>query len=183
MSYTVNEFDLGGSFFSISSGLHPLGPAKINKIVSFIVPENYSNPEPLREINNIIKVGRSALLFITAAKNHIFFKNKDHIYFVSLGIKSTGKHAGHTINIAVFVKEPLSFNALVELVKVITEAKCGALMEFGLKITGTVTDAVAVGTLTLVKKATFAGTATPLGSEIGRNVYRSVNELLKKEFG
>ncbi len=182
MSYTVRTFDLKSNFFTITSGLYPLGLAKVNKIISVIVPEYYSNPDPLSEIKKAINMDNFTLLFITAAKHHLFFEDNDKMYFISLGIKNTGKHAGHTINIAVFIEEPLSFNGLIELIKVITEAKCGALMDFGLKITGTVTDGVAVGTSALVEKITFAGTATPIGAEIGKNVYRAVMELLKKEF-
>lgn len=182
MSTIIKTFDLKENYFVITSGLYPSGLSKINKIISVFVPEDYSNPEPLKEIKKITKIDSSTLLFITAAKNYLFFINRNVIYFVSLGIRNTGKHAGHTINIAVLVKERLSFNSIIELIKVITEAKCGALMDFGLNITGTVTDAVAAGTSALVKNTIFAGTATPLGSEIGKNVYRAVTELLRKEF-
>jgi len=143
------------------------------------VPEDYSNPDPITEIKIHKAVDALTLVFITAAKNYEFFESNGIKYFVSLGINGTGKHAGRTINTAVFVNEPLSINDLVEIVKVITEAKCKALMDYGLKITGTVTDAVAAGTSHLSENVRFAGTATPLGSEVGREIYISVRRLEK----
>ena len=181
MNLEVKEFELKKDYFTITSGLYPLGPSRINRIINAVVPESYSNPEPLEDIKRIARVDGSTLVFVTAAKNYVFNESEKITYFISLGIKDTGKHAGRTINIAVFLREPLSFNSLVELIKVITEAKCGALMDFGLKITGTVTDAVAAGTLNLVNDVVFAGTATPIGSEVGKIVYDNVIRLLKKD--
>ncbi|MFP3132674.1 MAG: hypothetical protein RXR19_00960 [Nitrososphaeria archaeon] len=43
------------------------------------------------------------------------------------------------------------------------------------------TDAVAAGTSHLSEKVRFAGTATSLGSEVGREIYISVMRLLEKD--
>jgi len=181
MIISYNEFDLGKAYSTLSSAIYPVGFLNIRKLLSITVPEDYSNPDPIAEIKIHKALDASTLVFITAARNYEFFESNGIKYFVSLGINGTGKHAGRTINTAVFINEPLSINDLVEIVKVITEAKCGALMDYGLRITGTVTDAVAAGTSHLSEKVRFAGTATPLGSEVGREVYISVMRLLEKD--
>jgi Uncharacterized conserved protein len=181
MIISYNEFDLGKAYSALSSAIYPVGFLNIRKLLSITVPDDYSNPDPIAEIKIHKALDVSTLVFITAAKNYEFFESNGIKYFVSLGINGTGKHAGRTINTAVFINEPLSINDLVEIVKVITEAKCGALMDYGLRITGTVTDAVAAGTSRLSENVRFAGTATPLGSEVGREVYISVMRLLEKD--
>lgn len=67
--------------------------------------------------------------------------------YVSAGIGESGEDAGCTINVGVFVKEGLNLNGLVDLVRTVTEAKSGALRDLGLNLTGTVSDAVAVGSV------------------------------------
>ncbi len=181
MIVSYKEFDLGKAYSTLSSAIYPVGFLIIKKLLSVTVPEDYSNPDPIAEIKSQKAFDSSTLVFITAAKNYEFFESSGIRYFVSLGINGTGKHAGRTINTAVFINESLSINDLVEIVKVITEAKCGALMDYGLRITGTVTDAVAAGTSHLSENVRFAGTATPLGSEVGKEVYRSVTRLLEKD--
>ena len=145
------------------------------------MPEDYSSPDAIAEIKVHKALDASTLVFITAARNYEFFESNGIKYFVSLGINGTRKHAGRALNTAVFINEPLSINDLVEIVKVITEAKCGALIDYGLKITGTFTDAVAAGASNLLENVRFAGTATPPGSEVGREVYISVMRLLEKD--
>jgi len=43
------------------------------------------------------------------------------------------------------------------------------------------TDAVATGTSCLSENVRFAGTATPLGSEVGREIYIYVMRILEKD--
>ena len=74
------------------------------------MPEDYSSPDPITEIKIHKALDASTLVFITAARNYEFFESNGIKYFVSLGINGTGKHAGRTINIAVFINEPLSIN-------------------------------------------------------------------------
>lgn len=83
-----------------------------------------------------------------------------------------------TINVLVVVKQVLSEPALLDLYRVVTEAKCLASSMLGLrcgsKSPGTVTDAIAVAARIDPHGPRWAGMATRLGNGVARLVYNAV---------
>jgi len=84
-----------------------------------------------------------------------------------------------TINILVAVNLPLEPAGLANAIITVTEAKTAAMMDTGVRGTGTTSDAVAVA-CQLGNGALFAGTATDVGIAIARSVRRAVGESIRK---
>ncbi|MEM1707162.1 MAG: phosphatidylglycerophosphatase A [Sulfolobales archaeon] len=84
-----------------------------------------------------------------------------------------------TINVVAVVYLPLSYNALVDLVRTLTEAKALAssdsLLRCRTRSPGTVSDSVSVlKPLGVGERIAFAGMATDVGMALARAVYREV---------
>ena len=83
-----------------------------------------------------------------------------------------------TINILVVVNREVTEPALLDLYRIVTEAKCVASGMLGLRCksrsTGTVTDAIAVAARISRSGPRWAGMATRLGNTIARMVYSAV---------
>ncbi|WP_338598667.1 adenosylcobinamide amidohydrolase [Sulfolobus tengchongensis] len=178
MQYKVIKFDLGNEYITLTSALYPEGIIRVKEVCSIFVDKSYCSNDPWKDATNWCN-SKSAVIFITAAKNYKF---SEHIWgklFVSAGIGESGEDAGCTINIAVFVNQELAINGLVDLIRTVTEAKAGALRDLGYNMTGTVSDALAVGSYP--GKNYFIGPGTELGSNIARAVRNTIVELLKEE--
>ncbi|OLN23660.1 ABC transporter ATP-binding protein [Domibacillus antri] len=96
-------------------------------------------------------------------------------------------HKPGTINIWVFANGKLSEEAFVQGLMTATEAKVKALADAGVTdlqtgtiATGTSTDSILIAATQRGAYQQFAGSITPLGIAIGRAVYESVAESLKK---
>ncbi|HET6794830.1 MAG TPA: adenosylcobinamide amidohydrolase [Acidimicrobiales bacterium] len=89
------------------------------------------------------------------------------------GVDDDEYRAG-TINVVAFLPERLADGALVNAVATITEAKCQALRDLGLRATGTATDAVAVLCPVEGRPAAFGGPRSRWGARLARAAYRAV---------
>jgi adenosylcobinamide hydrolase len=88
-----------------------------------------------------------------------------------------------TINAVVFVPEPLSPAALVNMVVTVTEAKTQALSESGLPATGTASDAVCVACPAWGEAHPFGGPRSQWGARVARAVHRAVLSGCVTELG
>ena len=168
-------FPLRERFITISSALYPEGISEINKVVLAIVPHDYESLTPVEDVMSICKCEKS-LVFMTAARKYKLKDLGDFYLFMSAGIGRSGEHAGRTINVGVFLRRNASINAMVDMVRTITEAKCSFLMKIG--ITGTASDATAVG-ISGGKREDFMGPSTDIGRMVSREVIRTLAELLE----
>ncbi len=80
-----------------------------------------------------------------------------------------------TINIVVSVPVPLGDAAYVNAVITATEAKTQALLEAGIRATGTASDAVCVAAPTAGEREDFAGPRSLWGARIARAVHAAVH--------
>ncbi|MEJ2778397.1 adenosylcobinamide amidohydrolase [Stygiolobus sp. RP850M] len=166
-----HEFLLPRTYLTLTSALYPEGLSHVRKIKLIIVSKDYCK-NAFEDVDKVKE--REAVVFMTAARKFRFEKREWGELFISAGIDKSGEDAGCTINIGAFVNYPLSVNGLVDLVRTVTEAKSGALRH--LNLTGTVSDAVAVGALP--GKEFFAGPGTPLGKSVAKDVRNMLRELL-----
>lgn len=92
-----------------------------------------------------------------------------------------------TVNIAVVIEEPLSFSAMVDLVKTVTEAKAAAfsdvLVRCESRAVGTVSDAVAIlKPVDIADEMLFSGFSTRVGRAVARAVYGAlVSKILGED--
>ncbi|BDC17890.1 adenosylcobinamide amidohydrolase [Acidianus sp. HS-5] len=170
----IKDFKLKRSYLTLSSALYPEGISYINKIKVLFVGKDYCK-NAFEDVERIKEEGE--IIFITAAKNYVFKETDWGELFISAGIGESGEDAGCTINISAFVDYPLNINGLVDLVRTITEAKSGALRDMNLPFTGTVSDAVAVGSIG--GNDYFAGPGSELGKKISREVRERLRILIK----
>jgi len=170
----VVQIDLKKDYLTLTSALYPEGITFINKLISIIVKKEYCNTNPWNDVRRY--VDKKSLVFMTASEKFLFREYEDMKLFISAGIGESGENAGCTINIAVFVDQGLNINGLVDLVRTIEEAKCGALRDLSLPFTGTASDAIAVGSS--VGEEYFAGPSTELGKKVAVRVREKIKELL-----
>ncbi|ADM27176.1 protein of unknown function DUF105 [Ignisphaera aggregans DSM 17230] len=133
----------------------------------------------------------NAVIFITATSIENFIHTRideiDTDIFMTIGLepavcietKVFKPITISTINIAVVIRQPLTDNAMVDLLRTITEAKCLASSDIMLRCrtrsSGTVTDAIAVlKPLDIGEEILFAGMATTIGNTIARAVHRAI---------
>lgn len=88
-----------------------------------------------------------------------------------------------TINVLLALRGNPSPAAMVELVKVVTEAKVAAVSSLDIRAgsapaTGTSTDAVAIATLGRGREYTYAGPATKIGRQVGASVRGAVRDAI-----
>lgn len=131
---------------------------------------------------------KDAIVFLTAAdvKKYLYNELPDGSAIIAtVGLKSPACPGGNvdnsnsTINIAVLANTALSENGLVDLLRVIAEAKSLAIAELLLRCkfrsSGTVSDAIAVGRpMSLKGLEHFSGMATRIGGYIALEVYRGL---------
>lgn len=181
----IKVFQLEKNYLTLTSALHPKGITVINRVMSLFVDKGYSNKNPISDILDACRTMSidcdTTVGFITAAKNYSFFKEDYGKVFISAGIDESGENAGSigTINIAVFLDVNVSLNGLIDLIRTVTEAKSGALMDLKLNMTGTVSDALAVGTIIHSNdEIDFLGPATELGKRIAKDIRNTIKMLL-----
>ncbi len=84
-----------------------------------------------------------------------------------------------TINIAVAIDTPLSAAGSVNALITATEAKCAAMLDRGIRGTGTTSDAIAI--ISPQGEGTkYAGTSTDVGIAIARAVRRATSDSIRK---
>jgi adenosylcobinamide amidohydrolase len=167
---------LGGEFLTLASSLFPEGISYVRRVSILFVDKNYCSQDPWRDVLSILGSNRDSVIFMTAARSYVMRETDWGKLVVSAGIGESGEDAGCTINVGTFVHEGLNMNGLVDLVRTVTEAKSGALRDLGYELTGTVSDAVAVGSK--VGETSFAGPGTDLGRRVARDVRLVLREML-----
>ncbi|MCL4343734.1 MAG: adenosylcobinamide amidohydrolase [Nitrososphaerota archaeon] len=139
-----------------------------------------------------------AIIFITAAdvrKAHIMHECQcngvravvsltagfTNPYIISAGeIHSLMDTRRSTVNIAVFVDRRLNRGALVDAVRVVSEAKAVSLFELtGGIMHGTTSDAVAVIANSSGMAESFSGPITPVGRSITMAVFKALSDAVK----
>lgn len=168
--------NLNNEYLTLTSALHPEGVARIRRVAIIFVDKGYCSKDPWSDALKFCKDCNDAVIFMTAAEKYAFKSYDWGKLVISAGIGESGEDAGCTINIATFVNKGLSINGLVDLIRTITEAKSGALRDLGYKLTGTVSDAVAVGSYP--GNEYFIGPGTELGKIIAKRVRTTLIELL-----
>ncbi|BCS93485.1 hypothetical protein L3N51_01769 [Metallosphaera sp. J1] len=171
----VMHLPLKREYIVLTSALYPEGVGRARGICAIFVDKAYCNKDPWSDVRSLCAEGEIA--FITAATAYSHEERSWGELYVSAGVGESGEDAGCTINVGAFVNEGLNLNGLVDLVRTVTEAKSGALRDLGLNLTGTVSDAVAVGSTP--GDGYFAGPGTALGKEVARDVRRKIVELLR----
>ncbi len=172
----LKVFKLKREYLTLSSALYPEGLAYVNKVKLYLVSKDYCK-NAFDDVKNLKEEG--SIIFITAARDYEYKETSWGELFISAGIGESGEDAGCTINISAFVNYPLNLNGLVDLIRTVTEAKSGALRDLNLPFTGTVSDAVAVGSIGGDKY--FAGPGSEIGKEISTDVRNTIKSLLKNK--
>ncbi|ARM76199.1 adenosylcobinamide amidohydrolase [Acidianus manzaensis] len=169
-------YDLDHEYLTLTSALYPEGIQRVSSVAIIFVDKSYCSNNPWKDAVEFCNNCKNTVIFLTAAEKYaikIFDWGK---LIMSAGIGISGEDAGCTINIGVFVNHGLTINGLVDLIRTVTEAKSGALRDLSYKLTGTVSDAVAVGGL--VGNEYFIGPGTELGKNIAKNVKNTLIDLL-----
>jgi iron complex transport system ATP-binding protein len=91
-----------------------------------------------------------------------------------------------TINIWIFMEGRLTDEAFVQAMMTATEAKAGALRDYGIKdpvtgtsATGTSTDSICIAATQNGEEMRYAGTITPAGKAIGKAVYQTIGTAIE----
>lgn len=169
-------FDLKNEYLVLTSALYPTGLSRVKSVVIIFIDKNYCSDNPWKDILEFCKDCTNAIIFMTAAEKYAIKSFDWGKLVISAGIGESGEDAGCTINIGVFVDTGLNINGLVDLIRSVTEAKSGALRDLSYEFTGTVSDAIAVGSF--VGNEYFIGPGTELGRKIARSVRNTLIELL-----
>lgn len=183
----IKNFDK--PMISLSNAPHNGGIFKANGFFFMHVDKNYNSnykEDCLRfEKDNEIK---DFIGFLTAANiSKILSSVKiGHVEsYVTAGITNPAiagddvpRFLDRTINIAIIIKDGLTFGALANAIMTATEAKTYTLLKLGYKATGTTSDGI--GVFAYEGNKEWAGTATDVGIKIGKAVRKSLEESLKK---
>ncbi|WP_335870840.1 adenosylcobinamide amidohydrolase [Bacillus sp. 2205SS5-2] len=129
-------------------------------------------------IKEYVEHGFSLLIVVTAGIGHARdASNSDVIDSAAPG----------TINTMIFINGSLSQEAFLQSIMTATEAKSKAFFDLSIKdkrtstlATGTPTDSILVAATQQGKFSAYAGSATELGSMIGRKVYECTIEAIQK---
>lgn len=181
--------DLGEEYFFIST--LPFQPSVADSIIFKRVPRDFS----CRDLKGYYEgirgaLGRrSSIVFLTAASlDDYIYRVEDGgriVVVATVGLEPPvcpGYRGGYgvgTINVAVILDYGLSYNAMLDLLRVVAEAKSLAcselLLRCSLRSPGTVTDAIAIGRrLSQDGGMIFAGMATSVGSIVSEAIYREL---------
>jgi adenosylcobinamide hydrolase len=178
---------LNGNFEALSSGVDG-GRRAVKNILNIQVSHDFSHDDPKSYIEEMaasmtLEGGYLALLTAVEMKNVRILSDACVTVFVTAGL--TNPSSFGTINIIVISSETLSEGAIAGTIITATEAKTRALIDKGLKFTGTTSDAIIVA----YEKSSegqpilYSGPATPLGSRVAKLVRLGVKEALKAHYG
>ncbi|GGD67531.1 adenosylcobinamide amidohydrolase [Paenibacillus nasutitermitis] len=196
---------------TLSSAVVGGGFSKAERIVNWKVPLGYEGSDPVRDFHQMLiergVPGKATVGLLTAAKlTHasIFETDGDGFSMVCCTTAGTGNAAraglarpvfsayeAGTINTVVLIDGQLTSAAMVNAIITATEAKAAALADLGVAdhlhhaaATGTTTDAIVIGTCKSERYSgihRYAGSATMVGSAIGRLVYDTVSEAVSTQ--
>lgn len=174
---------------SIATSPHGGGLGVRRWAINAQVPAAYVRRDPDRHLS---KLGVSMGLpgrgvgMLTAAdvRQHLIAEDEGVEAFATVGMTQPilaaapepagGAAIAGTINVVAVVDHRLSDAALVNAVATATEAKVQALLDAGLRATGTATDAVCILCPDEGQTATFGGPRSVWGSRLARAVHAAV---------
>jgi alpha-ribazole phosphatase CobZ len=197
---TVPALEVGGDFTDYVEGL-----------IFYTVPKNFEEGDMLSFYEEILRSTdlKRGIVFITAVPidklRHIALDDNLHI-FATIGlspptcIKTSNLYEPltiSTINIAIAVNYPLTHSAMIDLLRVVAEAKAIATSDSILRCesrsSGTVTDAIAIlKPFNMGNEILFAGMNTTIGNKVAKAVHkmivaevvaREINDVLKDVLG
>jgi len=178
---------LKGNFEALSSGVDG-GRRKVKNILNIQVSDDFSHDDPKSYIEGIaasMKLEGDYLALLTAVemKNVRVMSDACVTVFVTAGL--TNPSSFGTINIIVISSETLGEGAIAGTIVTSTEAKTRALIDKGLRFTGTTSDAIIVAyeDSTGGEPILYSGLATPFGSRVAKLVRAGVKEALKAHYG
>jgi len=171
-----------------------------DKLVIMEVGGDYDNPRPYSDLLNVCRemgLGENVVGFMTAARIRRVLTVQEAevngiraVTVVTAGltnmvmageprsVSATGDNfKPGTINIVSVSSEPLNLAGMSNAIITLTEAKAAALMDLGVRATGTTTDAIAV-CCPPGEGRQYAGTATDVGLAMARATRRAVLESL-----
>ncbi|ASJ10674.1 adenosylcobinamide amidohydrolase [Thermococcus sp. P6] len=174
---------------ALSNAPHRGGLTRASGFFFMMVPKNYSGDyrrdcaafEREQKLENFVG-------FMTAAKVREILstaRSGSVTAYVTAGITNPAI-AGEepppwkpgTINMAIVIEDGLTVGAMANAIMTATEAKTYTLLKLGYNATGTTSDGI--GVFSFEGEKEWAGTATPLGVNIGRAVRRALEESLRK---
>jgi len=186
----------------LGSTLRNGGYIKTDCVLMMQVPLGYDGDDPEKELEEMVAelgLPENTVCFMTAADirkvittAEAEFNGVRAIAIATSGVKNA-VIAGDllpesvlaeinkqgTINIVVVVNTPLDPAGMANAIMTVTEAKAAALMDVGVRGTGTTSDAVAVVS-PKGNGTKFVGTATDAGIAVARSVRKAVAESTRK---
>lgn len=190
----------------LSSAVLNGGFTKSKYIFNHYVPMDYDHHEPEELLlNTAQKIGLevSAVGLMTAVEmENVIIENYESEEFQLTAIVTAGttnsiqvgqhnsedKDENGTINIILIINANLTLSAMITIVQVVTEAKTLALLnldirsQFGGFATGDTTDSVVIACHKEGPEIQYTGTATKIGSEIGKIIKSAVcKAIIKRE--
>lgn len=189
-------------FRVLSSAVLGGGLISTDKLVVMEVRRDYDNPSPQTDLLAVCRemdLGEDVVGFMTAARIRKVLTVREAevngtraVTVVTAGLTNmvvAGEPLSHsvngdiykhnTINIISVMSEPLNMAGMINAVITLTEAKTAALMDLGIRATGTTTDAIAV-CCPPGEGRQYAGTATEVGLAMARATRSAVRESLIK---
>ena len=180
--YEVAVIRLGKRYTFLSSTVRGGGLVKADTAIVIQVPPDYSSRSPERDAERVcasLGLHGDVICFMTAAEiRRVLVSVRESVGRAEAAAIATAGLDHGTINVLAVVDVPLALPGLVNAVMTATEAKAEALAEEGFELTGTSTDAIAVGAPHGDGK--YAGRATEVGSAILKAVSRAVRGSLRR---
>jgi adenosylcobinamide hydrolase len=178
---------LKGSFEALSTGVDG-GRRATKNILNIQVPHDFSHDDPKSYVEGVaasVKLdgGYVALLTAVEMKNVQILNDACVTVFITAGL--TNPSSFGTINIIVISSATLSEGAIAGTIITATEAKTHALLDKGLRFTGTTSDAIVVA----YEKSRdgepilYSGPATAFGGRVAKLVRIGVKDALKAHYG
>jgi len=169
------------------------GNGYVENLIFKFVPKDFHVKDIINYYKSLIRdLGiENAVIFVTATSiedfNHIRLSDVGTDVFMTVGLdpavcietETFKPMTVSTINIAVVTQQPLTDNAMADLLRTVVEAKCLASSDVMLRCktrsSGTVSDAVAIlKPLDVGEEVLFAGMATTVGNTVARAVHKAI---------
>ncbi len=171
---------------------HPKGLVVSSRVAIYRVSEgdDLSKPEDFKEaVRSELGLDRDDPVMLTAAdlRDYRYVRSEGEGVIATVGLSNPACHNMHggytplrpsTINVVAWTSEKLTVSGMLDLFRVISEAKAAAASDLLLRCegraTGTVSDAVAVASFLDDNGYLWAGQATSLGSRLASMTYQAI---------
>lgn len=181
--FDTSTLFIRGTFRAASTGISG-GIRSVSTLINHTVSAGRSHEDPKKELEFVAAgagISHDFFGLLTAVPvQHCCVLQYDSVTaFITAGIRREPPINAGTINIIVCSNEGLGDAALLETIMVATEAKAEALLEMGLLLTGTPTDAVIAGCEGSVKHR-HAGRLTDTGRRVRETVLRGIPQAIRR---